>query len=114
MLVYEEATRVVVKNTLGRDIQPGEIVKVGNWIGMAYTGIPDGEDGVLVIRGVVEAIVSDPTVAVASGEKLQFDPSTGKVAPYDSNSSNPVIGKAFTDKPAGVEKVQLVLMPELY
>jgi len=114
MLVYEDATRVVVKNTLGRDIQPGEIVQIGNWIGMAYAGIPDGEDGVLVIRGVVEAPVSDPTVAISSGEKLQFDPSTGKVAPHDSNSSNPVIGKAFADKPANVDKVQLILMPELY
>ena len=113
MLVYEEATRVVVKNTLGRDIQPGEIVQIGNWIGMAYAGIPNGEDGVLVIRGVVEAPVSDPTVAIASGEKLQFD-SSGKVAPHDSNSSNPVIGKAFADKPAGVDKVQVILMPELY
>ncbi len=114
MLIYEESTRVVVKNTLGREIQAGEIVQVGKWIGMAYAGIPDGEEGVLVIRGVVEAPVSDLTAVIESGTKLQFDPSTGKVAPYDSSSSTPVIGKAFTDKPAGVDKVQLVLMPELY
>jgi predicted RecA/RadA family phage recombinase len=114
MLVYEQADRVVVKNNLGRDIQPGEIVQIGNWIGMAYAGILNGEEGVLVIRGVVEAPVSDPTAVISSGEKLQFDPNSGKVSPYDSNSSNPVIGKAFVDKPAGVDTVQVVLMPELY
>jgi len=121
MLVYEQGNRVRVKNNTGKDITAGTIAKVGNWIGMAYTDIPNGQEGVLVIRGVVEAEVEDPTVEIATGTPLQFNPINGKVKPKTTEgpsltqgNNNPVIGKAFETKPAGQAKVLVLLMPELY
>ena len=114
MLIYEEGKRVRVLNNTGSDIQAGQLVKVGNWIGMAFSDIPNGQEGTLVIKGVVEAQVVDPAVEIPSGTPLQFDPSTGKVQPKDPNANLPVIGKAFETKPMNQSTVLVLLMPELY
>ncbi len=114
MLIYEEGKRVRVLNNTGSDIQAGQLVKVGNWIGMAFSDIPNGQEGTLVIKGVVEAQAVDPAVEIPSGTPLQFDPSTGKVQPKDPNANLPVIGKAFETKPMNQSTVLVLLMPELY
>jgi len=114
MLVYEEGERVRVLNNTGSDIQAGQLVKVGNWIGMAYSDIPSGEEGTLIIKGVVQAQAVDPAVEIPTGTPLQFDPSSGKVQPKDPNANLPTVGKAFETKPAGQSTILVLLMPELY
>jgi len=114
MLVYEDGKRVRVVNNTGSDIPAGALVQLGNWIGMAYSDIPNGEGGILVIKGVVEGQVADPTPEIPGGTLLQFDPSTGKVQPEDPNANLPVIGKAFETKAAGESTILVLLMPELY
>lgn len=114
MLKYERDDRVLVKNTGTSDITANSLVKIGNWVGVAYADIPAGQEGIIMTRGVFELPVADPTVAITSGDLLQYDGSGG-VKPYNSaDTANPKIGKAFADKAAGETTVLVSLMPELY
>ncbi|SNZ08228.1 Predicted phage recombinase, RecA/RadA family [Persephonella hydrogeniphila] len=114
MLRYERDDRVLVKNTGSSAITANSLVKVGNWVGVAYADIPAGQEGIIMTRGVFELPVADPAVAINSGDPLQYD-GNGGVKPYDSaDTTNPKIGKAFADKAAGETTVLVTLMPELY
>ncbi len=114
MLKYDRDDRVLVKNTGSSDITANSLVKIGNWVGVVYTDIPAGEEGIIMTRGVFELPVADSTVTIASGDLLQYDGSSG-VKPYDSaDTTNPKIGKAFANKAAGETTVLVTLMPELY
>ena len=110
MLVLERDDRVKVKNTTGKDIKSGELVKVGNWYGIAYADIHNGEEGILMVRGVFNVPVNDPATELKTGEKLTY--SNGKVKKAGNNDV--VIGKVFESKPAGKTEVLITLMPELY
>jgi len=114
MLRYDKDDRVLVKNTGSTDITANSLVKIGNWVGVAYTDIPAGDEGIIMIRGVFELPVADPTIEITTGDLLQYD-GKNSVKPYDStDSTNPKIGKAFANKPANETTVLVTLMPELY
>ncbi|MEO2069426.1 MAG: DUF2190 family protein [Desulfurobacteriaceae bacterium] len=114
MFRYERDDRVRVINTGTSTLAKDTLAKVGNWIGVPFEDILPGEEGVLIVRGVFDVPVADPSVEIASGTLLQYA-GDGKVKPYDSSDdTNPKIGKAFKTKASGEETVYITLMPELY
>ena len=59
------------------DVAAGDIVKVGDLIGVAKLDIKAGELGALALCGVYEIATSGS--AIAAGSLVHVDPATGKV-----------------------------------
>lgn len=60
------------------DVAAGDVLKVGNLVGVAKLDIKAGELGALALAGVYELATGGASVAL--GEVVSVDPATGKVA----------------------------------
>jgi predicted RecA/RadA family phage recombinase len=92
----------VIDYVAGADIASGDVVKVGQILGVALANIANGETGPVQIEGVFE--VPKVTAAVfAQGESLTWDVSAGK---FDDNAASPATGDV-TGPPAVAFKAGL-------
>jgi predicted RecA/RadA family phage recombinase len=78
----------VIDYTATAAITSGDVVKIGQILGVALTDIANGATGAVQITGVFE--VPKVTAAVfAQGESLTWDVSAGK---FDDNAATPASG----------------------
>lgn len=81
-------------NGSGSDIDSGDVVKVGDIVGVAVTDIPDGESGALDLDGVFELPAG--TGAWTQGDQLYYR-TDGKF--YTSTATGAIpAGIAYDDK----------------
>lgn len=78
----------VIDHTAAADITSGDVVKMGQILGVALSDIANGATGAVQITGVFE--VPKVSAAVfAQGESLTWDVSAGK---FDDNAATPASG----------------------
>lgn len=78
----------VVDYTAGADISSGDVVVIGQSIGVALVDIANGETGSVAIEGVFDLPKVDAAV-IAQGESVIWDASAGK---FDDNAATPAAG----------------------
>jgi predicted RecA/RadA family phage recombinase len=86
---YEQAgDRITWTNGTGSAVVSGQVVKMGNILGVALQDIATSASGEVATRGVFE--VPKVTAAViAQGDSLTWDVSAGK---FDDNAASPATG----------------------
>ncbi|ADE14172.1 putative RecA/RadA recombinase [Nitrosococcus halophilus Nc 4] len=78
----------VIDYTAGSDIASGDVVVIGNMLGVAKTDIATGETGSVQITGVFKCPKVSAAV-IAQGESLTWDVSAGA---FDDNAATPASG----------------------
>lgn len=82
----------VIQVTAGADITSGQVVKVGQILGVALTDIANGATGSVAIRGVFTCPKVSAAV-IAQGESLTWDVSANSGAgAFDDNAAPPATG----------------------
>lgn len=83
---------VVIDYTAGADISSGDVVKMGNILGVALADIANGETGSVQIEGVFELPKVSGAV-ITQGESLTWDVSANSGAgAFDDNLATPATG----------------------
>ena len=67
------------------DVAAGDIVKLGNLVGVAKLDIKAGELGALALVGIYE--IATNATAIAAGDVVSVDPATGKVCSQDATGA---------------------------
>lgn len=75
-------------NGTGSDVSSGDVVVMGNTIGIAEVDIADTETGTVCIEGVF-TVPKVSAAVFAVGEKLIYDVSAGE---FDDSSATPATG----------------------
>lgn len=78
----------VIDYTAGADVASGDVVVIGNIIGVALTDIANGATGSVATRGVF-TVPKVSAAVIAQGESLVWDVSAGK---FDDNLATPATG----------------------
>jgi len=78
----------VIDYTAGADISSGDVVAVGNLVGVAITDIANGEVGAVAIEGVFE-LPKVSAAVIGAGETVNWDASAGE---FDDNAATPATG----------------------
>ena len=78
----------VIQHTAAADIAAGQVVKIGNLLGVALVAIPNGATGSVKLGGVFAAPKVGGAV-IAKGESLTWDVSAGA---FDDNAATPASG----------------------
>lgn len=78
----------VIDYTAGADISSGDVVAVGNLVGVAITDIANGETGPVGIDGVWE-LPKVSAAVIGAGETVNWDASAGE---FDDNAATPATG----------------------
>jgi len=82
----------VVQYTAGADITSGQVVKMGNILGVALADIANGATGSVAIEGVFRVPKVSGAV-IALGESLTWDVSAASGAgEFDDNAATPATG----------------------
>ena len=78
----------VIDYTAGATIASGDVVVIGNIIGVALGDIANGATGSVATRGVF-TVPKVSAAVIAQGESLVWDVSAGK---FDDNAASPATG----------------------
>ena len=78
----------VIDYTAGSTIASGDVVVIGNIIGVALGDIANGATGSVATRGVF-TVPKVSAAVIAQGESLVWDVSAGK---FDDNAASPATG----------------------
>lgn len=78
----------VIDYTAGADISSGDVVVVGNLIGVAITDIANGEIGAVSIDGVW-SLPKVSAAVIGAGETVNYDVSASE---FDDNAATPATG----------------------
>ena len=78
----------VIDYTAGSTIASGDVVVIGNIIGVALTDIANGSTGSVATRGVF-TVPKVSAAVIAQGESLVWDVSAGA---FDDNAASPATG----------------------
>lgn len=78
----------VIQYTAGADISSGDVVKMGNILGVALGDIANGATGSVALRGVF-TVPKVTAAVIAQGQSLVWDVSAGK---FDDNAATPATG----------------------
>lgn len=81
----------VVDYTAGADISSGDLVVMGNTLGVALTDIANGDTGAVAIEGVFSGVPKVSAAVFAVGEKLILDVSATPDA-FDDSAATPATG----------------------
>lgn len=82
----------VIQHTAATDILSGQVVKIGNILGIALGDILQGKTGSVAIRGVFTAPKVTGAV-IAQGESLTWDVSAlSGAGAFDDNAATPATG----------------------
>lgn len=76
-------------NGTGSAVSSGDVVVIGNTIGIAAGDIANGADGTVLTDGVFSGVPKVSAAVFAQGEKLIWDSSAGK---FDDSSATPATG----------------------
>lgn len=88
---YSQAGNVI-QHTAAADIASGDVVKIGNLLGVALVDIPNGSTGAVSLSGVFLAPKVSGAV-IAKGETLTWDVSASSGAgAFDDNAATPAAG----------------------
>lgn len=103
---------VTHSNSSGSDISAGDVVVMGDTVGLALVDIPDGEEGSVSIQGVHKVPKTSGT-AWNQGDKIDWDASAGEfhkgVTPATGDVTN--AGVAAADAASGDTEAELLLTP---
>lgn len=97
---------IAYANASGDDIASGDLVCVGDMVGVAVADIADGADGVLSVDGEHE-VAATSGEAWSQGDQVYGDPDTAALTAVASG--NVSAGKAAADK-ASADTVATVLL----
>lgn len=90
-ITYKQAGNVV-QHTAAADITAGQVVKIGNVLGVALVNIATGSTGSVALDGVFSAPKVSGAV-IAKGESLTWDVSANSGAgAFDDNAATPTSG----------------------
>lgn len=91
---YESDGNVIQwTNGTGSAVASGQVVKVGNLIGVALVALAIGETGSVAIEGVFSGVPKVSGAVFAQGEKLVFDVSAnGGLGAFDDSAAAPAAG----------------------
>lgn len=78
----------VIDYTAGADISSGDVVAIGNLIGVAITDIANGESGAVRVDGVFE-LPKVSAAVIGAGETVNWDASASA---FDDNAATPAAG----------------------
>lgn len=78
----------VIDHTPGSDVSAGDVLVIGNLIGVAHTDIASGEVGAVGISGVYE-LPKVSAAVIAAGETVNYDVSAGE---FDDNAATAATG----------------------
>lgn len=78
----------VIAHTAASNIASGQVVKIGQVLGVALADIASGDTGSVQITGVFECPKVTDAV-IAQGQSLTWDVSAGK---FDDNAATPAAG----------------------
>jgi predicted RecA/RadA family phage recombinase len=78
----------VIQYTAGAEISSGDVVKMGNTLGVALQDIANGATGSVAIRGVF-TVPKVTAAVIAQGDSLTWDVSVSK---FDDNAATPATG----------------------
>jgi predicted RecA/RadA family phage recombinase len=78
----------VIQYTAGADISSGDVVKMGNTLGVALQDIANGATGSVAIRGVF-TVPKVTAAVIAQGDSLTWDVSVSK---FDDKAATPATG----------------------
>lgn len=82
----------VIQYTAAADITSGQVVKMGNILGVALVDIPNGATGSVAVRGVFRVPKVSGAV-IKAGESLTWDVSAASGAgSFDDNAATPATG----------------------
>lgn len=82
----------VIDHVAAANITSGQVVKIGNILGVALADIANGATGSVAIRGVFEVPKASGAV-IAQGESLTWDVSANAGAgAFDDNAATPATG----------------------
>lgn len=82
----------VIQHTPGANVSAGQVVKIGNLLGVALTAIANGATGSVSLKGVFAAPKVSGAV-IAKGETLTWDVSANSGAgAFDDNAATPASG----------------------
>ena len=80
-------------NTTGATVASGQLIKIGNILGVALVEIPDEASGSVAVEGVWEGVPKVSAAVFVQGEKLLFDVSAGSgVGAFDDSAATPASG----------------------
>lgn len=80
-------------NGTGSAVSSGQVVKIGNILGVCLVDIANGASGSVAIEGVFSGVPKVSGAAFAQGEKLIFDVSAGSgVGAFDDSAATPATG----------------------
>ncbi|KAA2285436.1 DUF2190 family protein [Arenimonas fontis] len=91
---YESDGNVIQwTNDTGSAVASGQVVKVGNLIGVALVALANGETGSVAVEGVFSGVPKVSGAVFAQGEKLVFDVSAnGGLGAFDDSAATPATG----------------------
>lgn len=91
---YESDGNVIQwTNGTGSAVASGQVVKVGNLIGVALVALAIGETGSVAVEGVFSGVPKVSGAVFAQGEKLVFDVSaSGGLGAFDDSAATPATG----------------------
>lgn len=90
--------------TAAADVASGEVVVVGELIGINSHDVVTGEEGIMDRTGVYE--VEKEAVAFLQGDIVYYDAASKKA---DNDNLNPVLGYAYKSALAGDAKMLVIL-----
>lgn len=85
----QEGERINYTNATGSDIASGDVVVIGNLVGIAVTDIADASTGAVALEGVY-SLTKETPLAISQGDELFWSVANNEVT------------KTATDKPIGV------------
>ena len=108
-LEYPENLKTRYANGTGNAIPSGQIVVYnGDQVGWAFTTIPDGATGILLLAGRCK--YKCPTGAAwAVGDELAYDAGNNQLVLADTNSALPYVGRVGVAKPSAANVVEFDL-----
>lgn len=91
---YESDGNVIQwTNGTGAAVASGQVVKVGNILGVALVAIAIGASGSVAVEGVFSGVPKVSAAVFVQGEKLIFDVSAGSgVGAFDDSAATPASG----------------------
>ena len=85
---YVQEGNAITWTNAGTAVASGDVVKIGQTLGVALDAIANGASGAVQIKGVF-TVPKVTAAVIAQGESLTWDVSAGK---FDDNAATPATG----------------------
>ena len=102
----QDGAAITYANATGSDIASGDLVVIGERVGVALVDIADGASGAVAMEGVYE-VSKEASLVVDQGDVLYADATSGEL---DKTSTDPPLaGYAFASSAGADTTVQVKL-----